>query len=140
MAPRPSPVPVHTAESDRPGIGRLSLIALCCFALGLAWPLLAGLDFVQRPPGSSPLKPDESERSPPESEPDPKPSPSPSPRPGTPVQRDQGVRAAAHLAPVSKPQKASEESSPEVDDRLVVMSGQATVSWKAALVRESPSG
>src|SRR5262245_58998031 len=102
MAPRPSPAAASSLDSARPGIGRLSLIALFCFAVGLAWPLLAGLDFVQRPPGSAPIKPEENDPPPLDSEPDTKPGSTPTPRPGTPVKRDEGVRAAAHAAPVAK--------------------------------------
>src|SRR5262245_2904654 len=119
MPPRPSPIAVHTAEPVRPGIGRLSLIALGCFALGLGWPLFAGIDFVQRPPGSAPNKREESEPPALESEPDTKPSPTPPVRPGQPARRDEGVRAAAHLAPVGKPQTPAETSPGDSEDRLV---------------------
>lgn len=135
MAPRPSP-----------GIARLSLIALGCFAVGLAWPLLAGLDFVQRPPGTNPVKPEESDPPPLDSEPDSKPSSPPPPRPGLPVKRDEGVRAAAHLAPLAsaaskRDGKLTDDTMDQADsnDRIVVTSGQATIVWKAAVVRESPS-
>ncbi|MEO8184339.1 MAG: SH3 domain-containing protein [Deltaproteobacteria bacterium] len=124
----------------------MSLIALFCFAVGLAWPLLAGLDFVQRPPGTNPIKPEESEPPPLESEPDSKPSSPPAPRPGAPVSRDEGMRAAAHLAPLAttatqrdgKPASGAAERA-ESGDRIAVVSGQATIVWKAAVVRESPS-
>lgn len=52
--------PVADAETVRPPVGRLSAVMALCFSIGVAWPLLGGLDFVQRPPGSSP-KPTESE-------------------------------------------------------------------------------
>jgi Bacterial SH3 domain len=139
MAPRPLPTAVQTVDPVRPGIGRLTLIALGCFAIGLGWPLFAGIDFVQRPPGSTPSKPEESEPPALESEPDSKPSPTPPVRPGQPARRDEGVRAAAHLAPVGKPQRPAEASPRDSEDRLVAMSGQATIVWKAALLRESPS-
>jgi hypothetical protein len=151
MARRPSPaVPARSADPARPGFVRISLIAVGCFAVGLTWPLLAGLEFVQRPPGSNPVKPEETDPPPLDSEPDSKPSPPPPPRPSSPVNRDQGVRAAAHLAPLevsskSKPQAPQDKaddtrSADEADDRLVTMSGQATIGWKAAVVREGPSG
>jgi hypothetical protein len=41
------------AETVRPRMGRLTAVMAACFSLGVAWPLLGGLDFVQRPPGSS---------------------------------------------------------------------------------------
>ena len=107
MAPRPTPaVSVRDADADGPRWGRLTLIALCCFAAGLGWPLLAGLDFVQRPPGSAPLKPEETdppalEPSPSDTEPaDLEPSPTPTPTPGAPRPREDAVRAAAGVAPL----------------------------------------
>src|SRR3954463_14505952 len=116
MAPRPSPAAAvrpagaspregdHSREPARPGFVRLSLIALFCFAVGLGWPLLAGLDFVQRPPGTNPIvKPEESDPPPLDSEPDSKPNAPPPPRPGAPLKRDDGVRAAARFAPLSSP-------------------------------------
>jgi len=45
--------PVAEAETVRPRMGRLSAVMAVCFAIGIGWPLLGGLDFVQRPPGSS---------------------------------------------------------------------------------------
>jgi uncharacterized iron-regulated membrane protein len=159
MALRPSPAAATrpagalsreddpSREPARPGIARLSLIALLCFAVGLAWPLLAGLDFVQRPPGTNPVKPEESDPPPLDSEPDSKPSSLPPPRPGAPVNRDEGVRAAAHVAPLASAasqrdgQLASDSADrAESSDRIVATSGQATIVWKAAVVRESPSG
>jgi hypothetical protein len=105
MAPRPTPaVSVRDADVDGPRWGRLTLIALCCFAAGLGWPLLAGLDFVQRPPGSKPLEPEESE--PPALDPSPSDTepadlqPSPTPKPGAPRPREDAVRAAASVAPL----------------------------------------
>ena len=128
----------------RPGFVRLSLIALLCFGVGLAWPLLAGLDFVQRPPGSNPIKPEENDPPPLDSEPDSKPSAPAPPRPGLAPRRDEGARAAAHVAPlVSKRESKTEKEAgaeSELSDRLVAVSGQATVGWNAAVVRESPSG
>jgi hypothetical protein len=41
-------------ETVRPRMGRLAAVMAACFSLGVAWPLLGGLDFVQRPPGSAP--------------------------------------------------------------------------------------
>ena len=153
MVRRPSPaVPARSADPARPGFVRISLIALGCFAVGLTWPLLAGLEFVQRPPGSSPAKPEDTDPPPLDSEPDSKPSAPPPPRPGAPVNRDEGVRAAAHVAPLEvstkgkpktrqdKPNDTRSEDEPDSEDKLVTMSGQATIGWKAAVVRESPSG
>jgi hypothetical protein len=153
MSRRPSPAaPARPADPARHGFARVSLIALGCFAVGLTWPLLAGLEFVQRPPGSSPAKPEETDPPPLDSEPDSKPSAPPPPRPGAPVKRDEGVRAAAHVAPldVSAPGKpkarsgAPDDARPEgpsdSDEKLITMSGQATIGWKAVVVRENPSG
>jgi hypothetical protein len=100
MAPRPTPaVSVRDADADGPRWGRLTLIALCCFAAGLGWPLLAGLDFVQRPPGSKPLEPEETD--PPALDPEPTDlEPSPTPKPGAPRPREDAVRAAASVAPL----------------------------------------
>lgn len=153
MARRPLPAaPARSADPARPGFVRISLIAVACFAVGMTWPLLAGLEFVQRPPGSSPAKPEDIEPPPLDAEPDSKPSAPPPPRPGAPVNRDEGVRAAAHLAPLelsakgkpkARPDKADDSRSdeePEASDKLTTMSGQATIGWKAVVVRESPSG
>ncbi|HEU4582783.1 MAG TPA: SH3 domain-containing protein [Polyangiaceae bacterium] len=153
MARRPTPAaPARSADPARPGFVRISLIAIGCFALGLTWPLLAGLEFVQRPPGSSPAKPEDSDPPPLESEPDSKPSAPPAPGPGAPLNRDQGVRAAAHVAPLDVSSKAKPAARPDrtdtarsgdaggEDDKLITVSGQATIGWKAAVVRESPSG
>jgi hypothetical protein len=153
MARRPTPAaPARSADPARPGFVRISLIAVGCFAIGLTWPLLAGLDFVQRPPGSSPAKPEEIDPPPLESEPDSKPSAPPPPRPASPLTRDEGVRAAAHVAPLevstqAKPKARQEragaarsEDEADADDKLITMSGQATIGWQAAVVRESPSG
>jgi len=126
---------------------RISLIAVGCFAIGLTWPLLAGLEFVQRPPGSNPAKPEETDPPPLDSEPDSKPSAPPPRRPGAPVNRDEGVRAAAHVAPLEVSEKGKSKARQDqpdedqgADEKLVTMSGQATIGWKAAVVRESPSG
>jgi hypothetical protein len=114
---------------------KLSLIALGCFGVGLSWPLLADLQFVQRPPGSTPAKSEEREPPPLDAEPENKPS-TPPPAQRSPLARDQGVRAAAKLAPTSERASAPESGS----DQLVVMSGPATIGWKAAVVRKGPSG
>lgn len=131
---------------------RIGLIALGCFVVGMTWPLLAGLEFVQRPPGSTPAKPEETDPPPLDSEPDSKPSAPPPPRPGAPVNRDEGVRAAAHVAPLEVPAKGKpkarqdqpddtrSQGGPDSDEKLITMSGQATIGWKAAVVREGPSG
>ena len=155
MAARPSPAAAVrpagassrggdiSREPARPGFVRLSLIAFFCFAVGLGWPLLAGLDFVQRPPGTNPIvKPEESDPPPLDSEPDSKPSAPPPPRPGAPLKRDEGVRAAAHVAPLSSqttPRDGNATDRVESSDRIQTMSGQATIVWKGAVVRESPS-
>jgi hypothetical protein len=60
-----------------------------CFILGVVWPSLAGLKFVQRPPGSAPAKVEELEPTPNETDPEPSPAPS----------SDNALRAAAHLKP-----------------------------------------
>ena len=148
MARRPSPAaPARPADPARRGFVRISLIAVGCFAIGLTWPLLAGLEFVQRPPGSNPAKPEETDPPPLDSEPDSKPSAPPPPRPGAPVNRDEGVRAAAHVAPLEVSEKGKSKARQDqpdedqgADEKLVTMSGQATIGWKAAVVRESPSG
>lgn len=41
------------AETVRPRMGRLTAVMAVCFSAGVAWPLLGGLDFAQRPPGSA---------------------------------------------------------------------------------------
>lgn len=46
--------PVADVETVRPGMGRLTALMAVCFSVGVGWPLLGGLDFVQRPPGSTP--------------------------------------------------------------------------------------
>lgn len=114
---------------------KLSLIALACFAVGLSWPLLSDLQFVQRPPGSAPSKAEEPEPAPLDVEPESKPSPPP-PAQRSPLARDHGVRAAAKAAPAASPRPSTQERS---DGELVVMSGQATIGWKAAIVRKGPS-
>lgn len=113
---------------------KLSLIALACFGIGLSWPLLSDLQFVQRPPGT-PSKAEEREPAPLEAEPENKPS-TPPPAQRSPLARDHGVRAAAKAAPAASPRPSAPERS---DDELVVMSGQATIGWKAAVVRKGPS-
>jgi len=55
MAKPPVVAPPETeAETVRPKMGRLTAVMAACFSVGVAWPLLGGLDFVQRPPGSTP--------------------------------------------------------------------------------------
>jgi SH3 domain-containing protein len=98
MAPRPIvKVSVPDPETTPPRYGWLTLIVGACFVVGLVWPTLAGMKFVQRPPGSSAPKLEELEppAPTPEPEPEPRPGPSPEPTPG-PEQR-----AAAHLQPNS---------------------------------------
>jgi SH3 domain-containing protein len=74
---------------DRPRYGRLGLVVGVCFILGAAWPSVAGLKFVQRPPGSTPAKAEELEPLPGDTDPEPSPAPT----------SDTGLRAAAHLKP-----------------------------------------
>ena len=94
MTPRPTvKVSVPDPEMDRPRFGRLSVIVAVCFVVGLVWPSLVGINFVQRPPGSSPAKADESEAPALDGEPEPGPSPSPKSEP------DDAVRAAARIVP-----------------------------------------
>lgn len=50
-------LPVPAVETDRPSAARLAAVLAVCFSLGVAWPVFGGLEFVQRPPGSAPLKP-----------------------------------------------------------------------------------
>lgn len=114
---------------------KLSLIAVACFGVGLSWPLLSDLQFVQRPPGSTPSKSEELEPPPLDVDPENKPGAPPPPVKRSPLARDQGVRAAAKVAAASERPSAPERS----DDELIVMSGQATIGWKAAVVRKGPS-
>jgi hypothetical protein len=101
MPPRSAPdVPAARADTEPSRVGRLALIVLCCFGVGLAWPLFAGLDFVQRPPGSVPAKSEDNDPPPPDGEPDSKPSQTPKPVPGVVTPAADVVRAAAHLAPL----------------------------------------
>jgi hypothetical protein len=102
MPPRtPLEVSVPSTEPDAPRIGRLALIVVFCFGIGIGWPILAGLDFVQRPPGSVPLKPgDDVDPPPADADPDTKPSPAPGPTPGVTGPVNELPRAAAHLAPM----------------------------------------
>lgn len=60
--------PEPEAETVRPKMGRLTAVMAACFSVGIAWPLFGGLDFVQRPPGSTP-KPVELEAAASDSEP-----------------------------------------------------------------------
>jgi hypothetical protein len=101
MPPRSAPrVPAARTDAEPSRVGRLALIVLCCFGVGLAWPLFAGLDFVQRPPGSVPVKSEDNDPPPPDGEPDSKPSETPKPVPGVVTPAADVVRAAAHLAPL----------------------------------------
>jgi hypothetical protein len=73
MAARPPlKVSVPEPERERPRFAKLGLIALVCFAIGLIWPELVGMGFVQRPPGTAPKTEPET------------PSPGPQPDPGAP--------------------------------------------------------
>jgi hypothetical protein len=55
LAKPPVAEPAQPSETETvpPRIGRVTAVMLACFSVGVAWPLLGGLDFVQRPPGSS---------------------------------------------------------------------------------------
>jgi hypothetical protein len=44
------------AETQQPSFWRMSAVLGLCFAIGVGWPVLGGLNFVQRPPGSSAAK------------------------------------------------------------------------------------
>jgi len=59
-----------------PSLARLTAVLAVCFSAGVAWPIVGGLQFVQRPPGSSAPKPPEPE---PDGAGDSEPSPTPSP-------------------------------------------------------------
>jgi hypothetical protein len=151
LASRPSPAELprsndstQGSDSSRSSFARLSLIAIGCFAVGLSWPLLTDLQFVQRPPGSTSNKPEEHETpaidvSTPDSESE-KPSRPPPPAQRSPLTRDQGVRAAAKAAPLASERPRSSSGDGNAATELVVMSGQATIGWKAAVVRKGPSG
>jgi hypothetical protein len=87
-ARQPLKVSVPEPEQERPRFGRLGLIALICFGIGLIWPGLVGMGLVQRPPGTS--KADPPEPPPPEPEPS---APSGDPAPGA------AERAVARVEP-----------------------------------------
>jgi hypothetical protein len=94
MAPRPIvKVSVPDAETAPARYGWLTLIVAACFIVGLVWPTVAGIKFVQRPPGSSAPKLEELEPPAPAPDPDPPAAPTPEPKPGV------ELRAAAHLSP-----------------------------------------
>jgi SH3 domain-containing protein len=57
-------------------MARLTAVLAVCFAVGVAWPIAGGLQFVQRPPGSALPKPPEPE---PDGTGDGEPSPAPNP-------------------------------------------------------------
>src|SRR3954463_4395827 len=117
MPPRtPLEVSVPSTEPDAPRIGRLALIVVFCFGIGIGWPILGGLDFVQRPPGSVPLKTvDDVDPPPLDGDPDPKPSPTPRPTPAVIAPVSEAPRAAAHLAPM--PPLGGAQKSPRGTDR-----------------------
>lgn len=53
MPPRPAPPsPSPDATLERPALGWVSAFAAACFVLGVAWPFVARVDLVPRPPGS----------------------------------------------------------------------------------------
>ena len=62
-------LPVPEVETERPSTARLTAVLAVCFSIGVAWPILGGLTFVQRPPGSAPLKPPVNEGPPTEVDP-----------------------------------------------------------------------
>jgi uncharacterized protein YgiM (DUF1202 family) len=123
-----SNVSAPDATLDPPRFGRLTLIVTACFALGVAWPSIAGMKFVQRPPGSAVVKPDEIE------------SPDAELAPGSTSDPD-----APELVPEAagaEPGLIRSEPAPleaNAPSQLVDASGQATISAKEALVREGPS-
>jgi hypothetical protein len=128
MPPRtPLEVSVPSTEPDAPRIGRLALIVVFCFGIGIGWPIVAGLDFVQRPPGSVPLKAvDDVDAPPPDGDPDPKPSPTPRPTPGVVAPVNETPRAAAHLAPMPPlggaqlgPRGADRQNAPRIEAAVV---------------------
>lgn len=56
VAKPPTVAPAAPAvETVRPSFARLSAVLALCFSAGFGWPLLGGVSFVQRPPGSKPL-------------------------------------------------------------------------------------
>lgn len=93
MPPRRVNTSVPAPDEARPRLGRLGIAVVFCFLLGLLWPLLAGLTFVQRPPGSTPAAKPEEDAPPLEVEPEPSPRPAPS------SEAKNAVRAAAALKP-----------------------------------------
>lgn len=128
MPPRtPLEVSVPSTDPDPPRIGRLALIVVFCFGIGIGWPILAGLDFVQRPPGSVPLKPgDDIEPPPADGDPDPKPSSTPRPTPGVTAPVSEAPRAAAHLAAMPPlggapmpPLGADRQAAPRIEAAVV---------------------
>jgi hypothetical protein len=50
VAEKPISVELPKPEADRPRLGRVGTIALVGFVIGIAWPRLAGLQMVPRPP------------------------------------------------------------------------------------------
>ena len=62
--PTVEPAAAPVVETVRPSFARLSAVLALCFSAGFGWPLLGGVGFVQRPPGSKPLDTTEAEVSP----------------------------------------------------------------------------
>lgn len=118
-------VSVPAPDAERPRLGRLGIAVVICFLLGLTWPLLSGLTFVQRPPGSTPAAKPEDEPPPLDIEPE----PSPRPPPGSPS--ESAVRAAAAL----KPAVTSQETV-RIEDRVV---GTCSDEGKAVSSCDTPS-
>src|SRR4051812_27310575 len=54
---KPPVVPsAPVTENQEPTFWRMSAVLAVCFLIGVAWPVFGGLNFVQRPPGSSAAK------------------------------------------------------------------------------------
>jgi hypothetical protein len=58
-----TPAPPSPEPETQPNMARLTAVLAACFVTGVAWPIAGGLEFVQRPPGSSAPKPPEAEGS-----------------------------------------------------------------------------
>ena len=74
-APASAAAPAPETE-QKPSMARLTAVLAVCFSAGVAWPIVGGLQFVQRPPGSSAPKPPEPET---DGAPDGESSPAPNP-------------------------------------------------------------
>jgi SH3 domain-containing protein len=56
VAKPPAMSPAPEAETPQPSFWRMTAVLAVCFVIGVAWPVFGGLNFVQRPPGSSAAK------------------------------------------------------------------------------------